>query len=635
VAPDGKSVAIVVSSPDYETNQFESRLVLVDIASGEARDLTFERPEVSRPRWSPSGERLAFLAQNDTAEDPQQQVFLLPISGGEARVITAAPRGVSSFEWSADGEEIFYVAADAAEETPEGPERHNQSFVVTHHDYLADQRPPDSHIWRLAIDGGDASRINGDDVVAVGGQFSWLSAAPDGSALVFYGFRSERPGDFMQAGLSVIDLETGIRRDFSDELRTVMWGALSPDGSKLAYSRGDKGTQIFRSHHIAVGDSRGGTAERVTPEIDRSLWGATWMPDNQGLLVGARDAARNSIWHQPLSGKPTKLDLGDLEARTGFGPADLDIGRDGGVAFIATTSQRPAELYWLDSIESKPRRLTDYNSEIAALDLATSEEIQWEGPDGFQANGILTYPPGFDGSKRYPLVLKIHGGPMSASTLRFDALSQLLAARGFVVFAPNYRGSDNLGARYQEAVIHDAGEGPGRDVMAGLEAVRALGFVDESRIGVSGWSYGGYMTSWLIGNFPDVWRAAMAGAPVTDYVDSYALSDINTFFGFGFDRHPWSPEGQAEWREQSPIAYAFRATTPTLILCNTGDLRVPITQSYKLYHALDEHGVPVQFVAYPIPGHFPRDPVHQRDVYRRWVDWMEHRFELPREAPVD
>jgi dipeptidyl aminopeptidase/acylaminoacyl peptidase len=439
----------------------------------------------------------------------------------------------------------------------------------------------------------------------------------------------------MHAGLSVIDHETGIRRDYSDELRTVMWGALSPDGSKLAYSRGDKGTQIFRSHHIAVGDSRGGTAERVTPEIDRSLWGATWMPDNQGLLVGARDAARNSIWHQPLSGKPIKLDLGDLEARTGFGPADLDIGRDGGVAFIATTSQRPAELYWLDSIESKPRRLTDYNSEIAALDLATSEEIQWEGPDGFQANGILTYPPGFDGSKRYPLVLKIHGGPMSASTLRFDALSQLLAARGFVVFAPNYRGSDNLGARYQEAVIHDAGEGPGRDVMAGLEAVRALGFVDESRIGVSGWSYGGYMTSWLIGNFPDVWRAAMAGAPVTDYVDSYALSDINTFFGFGFDKHPWSPEGQAEWREQSPIAYAFRATTPTLILCNTGDLRVPITQSYKLYHALDEHGVPVQFVAYPIPGHFPRDPVHQRDVYRRWVDWMEHRFELPREAPVD
>jgi dipeptidyl aminopeptidase/acylaminoacyl peptidase len=169
VAPDGKSVAIVVSRPDYESNQFESRLVLVDIASGEARDLTFERPEVSRPRWSPSGERLAFLAQDDTAEDPQQQVFVLPISGGEARVITAAPRGVSSFEWSADGKEIFYVAPDAAEETPEGPERHNQSFVVTHHDYLADQRPPDSHIWRLAIDGGDASRINGDDVVAVGG----------------------------------------------------------------------------------------------------------------------------------------------------------------------------------------------------------------------------------------------------------------------------------------------------------------------------------------------------------------------------------------------------------------------------------------------------------------------------------
>jgi len=635
VSPDGQTVAIVVAQPDYEENRFENRLVLIDIGTAEARDLTFERPSVSRPRWSPAGEQLAFMAKDEAAEDPQPQVFVLPIGGGEARPVTSAPRGVAAFEWSASGEEVFYVAANAPDEEPEGPERHNKSFVVTHHDYLASQRPSDSHLWRIPVAGGAAIRINGDEVTAVGGQFSWLSVAPDGSALVFHAFPSEGPGDFQQSGVYVVDLETGKLRDFGDQLRTVWWGAISPDGSKLAYSRGDKGTSLYRSHHLAVGDSMGGEATRVTPEIDRSLRGASWMPDGEGLLVAARDAARNSIWYQPLDGKPQKLDLGDLEASTGYGPADLDISPDGGIAFIASTSEHPAELYWLDSIEGEPRKLTDYNAGVAALDLGASEEIRFEAADGFQANGILTYPPDFDSSGQYPLVLKIHGGPMSGSTLRWDALSQLLAARGFVVFAPNYRGSDNLGARYQEAIIHDAGAGPGRDVMAGVEAVKDLGFVDETRIGVTGWSYGGYMTSWLIGNYPDVWRAAMAGAPVTDYVDQYALADLNNFFGNGFNKHPWSPEGQAEWREQSPIAYSYRVTTPTLILCNTGDLRVPITESYKLYHALNDVGAPVRFVAYPIPGHFPGDPVHQRDVYDRWVGWMEERFELPRNAPVE
>jgi dipeptidyl aminopeptidase/acylaminoacyl peptidase len=281
----------------------------------------------------------------------------------------------------------------------------------------------------------------------------------------------------------------------------------------------------------------------------------------------------------------------------------------------------------MESIDATPRRLTDFNAPTAELDLGAVEEIVWDGPDGFDENGILIYPPDFDPQKKYPLVLQIHGGPMGASTMSFETLGQLLAARGWVVFEPNYRGSGNLGARYQAAVIDDAGDGPERDVMAGLEAVKARGYVDETRIAVSGWSYGGYMTSWLIGNQPGVWRAAIAGAPVTDYVDQYALSDINTGFRWGFTGLPWSEVGQKAWREQSPIAHLHRATTPTLILCDTGDLRVPITESYKLYHVLDDAGTPVEFVAYPVPGHFPGDPVHIRDIFRRWGDWIARWFE--------
>jgi len=634
VSPNAKSIVVVVLRPDYEENIYASQLVLVEIGSGTQRVLTGNRSEVSRPRWSPSGTELAFLAKDRANGDPQTQVFVLPIDGGEARVVTSAERGVGFFEWSADGTAIFYTAANASAGGPKGPERHNKSFEVGNHDYLATERPFAIHVWRVSVKGGETKRINGDDTVFDSGQLGWLTVAADGSAVAFRSFASNRPGDQRTGSLSVIDLASGERRMFGTTLDRVGWGAFSPDGKRLAYCRPDNGVFAYTSHSLYRVPSEGGAGAKISVGVDRSFWGAMWMPDGQSLIAGARDAARDSVWVLPLSEPAQKLDLGELNVSTGFGPADLHVSTNGGVAFIASQADKPNELYWLDSVDATPKRLTNYNAGIAALALGRSTEFNWKGPDGFQENGILTFPPDFDSDLSYPLVLAIHGGPMSASTLSFDVLTQLLAARGFVVFAPNYRGSDNLGARYQSSVIHDAGAGPGKDVMAGLAAVKKLGFVEGSRVGVSGWSYGGYMTAWLIGNYPDEWQAAVAGAPVTDYVDSYALSDLNTLFGWGFDKNPWSPRGQTEWRAQSPIAYAHKVTTPTLILCNTGDLRVPITESYKLYRALDDHDVQVEFIAYPIPGHFPGDPVHRRDVYRRWCEWMEQRFNLPRDAPA-
>jgi dipeptidyl aminopeptidase/acylaminoacyl peptidase len=634
VSPDGKSIVVVVSRPDYEENVYVNQLVLVDIASGVQRVLTANRPDVSRPRWSPNGAQLAFLAKNLAGDDQQTQVFVLPMQGGESRVVTSAERGVGFFEWSADGDSIFYTAAKPVAEVPAGPQRHNKSFEVANHDYLATQRPSAIHVWRIAATGGAPQRINGNDVIVDSGHLGCLTVAGDGSAVAFRSFPSNRPGDQRRASLSVIDLASGVRRQFGSALDRISWGAFSPDGKGIACCRPENGVFAYASHSLYHAESQGGEAVKMSGGVDRSFWGAMWMPDGQSVIAAARDAARDSVWVQSLSGPARKLDLGELNVLTGFGPAELHVSPNGGVALIAGEAERPNELYWLDSVDATPRRLTHYNEEITALTLGRSEEFKWTGPDGFQENGILTYPPGFDSDRSYPLVLAIHGGPMSASTLRFDELTQLLAARGFVVFAPNYRGSDNLGARYQSSIVHDAGAGPGRDVIAGLAAVKQLGFVDNARVGVSGWSYGGYMTSWLIGNYPDVWRAAVAGAPVTDYVDQYALSDLNTLFGWAFDKNPWDPAGQAEWRAQSPIAHAHKVTAPTLILCNTGDLRVPITESYKLYRALDDQNVPVKFVAYPIPGHFPADPVHRRDVYRRWCEWMEQRFKLPRDAPA-
>jgi dipeptidyl aminopeptidase/acylaminoacyl peptidase len=292
---------------------------------------------------------------------------------------------------------------------------------------------------------------------------------------------------------------------------------------------------------------------------------------------------------------------------------------------IGEEPNRPNEVYYLASAEAAPKRLTDQNHELAALETGKVEAITWQGPDGFTENGVIVYPPGYTAGHKYPLVLNIHGGPMGTSTEGWDPANQYFAAQGWIVFSPNYRGSNNMGDKFQSAVINDAGDGPGRDVMSGVEALKARGIVDETKMAVSGWSYGGYMTAWLTAHY-QVWKAAVAGAAVTDWFDWYNLADMNTWAGYGLGGSPWRNDNAMNYWRQSPMAYAHQIKTPTLILSNTGDPRVTVTQSYKLYHALKDNGTPVQFIAYPIGGHFPADPIHQRDVRRRWAAWIAQRF---------
>jgi dipeptidyl aminopeptidase/acylaminoacyl peptidase len=224
-------------------------------------------------------------------------------------------------------------------------------------------------------------------------------------------------------------------------------------------------------------------------------------------------------------------------------------------------------------------------------------------------------------------VLYIHGGPTASSKESFSTRAQLLAAQGWLVFEPNYRGSDNLGNAYKAAIWNDAGAGPGRDVMSGVEVLKRRGIVDEARMAVSGWSYGGYMTTWLLGNYPDQWKAGVAGAAVTSIVDQYDLGDANVRRGYALGGSIYTDPARMQAAiEQSPLTYATKVKAPTLLMSNTGDYRVPITQSYRYYHTLRDNGVEVQFIGYPLPGHSPSDPAHQKDVDRRWVDWIKKYF---------
>ncbi len=287
---------------------------------------------------------------------------------------------------------------------------------------------------------------------------------------------------------------------------------------------------------------------------------------------------------------------------------------------MANEPDRPTEIYTVKE-GSAPVRLTDFNHALDHRKLGASKIVEWKS-DGFSMNGVVITPPDFDPSKKYPLVLVIHGGPNSASILSFDTFGQIMATHGYVVFEPNYRGSDNLGNAIYKAIEHNPGEGPDKDVMAGLDVVKKLPYVDGDNIAITGWSYGGFMTSWMIGHH-DFWKCAVAGAPVTDYVGMYNLSDGSVQWRSWFGGSPYVGDRQKEYWAASPISYVSHMKTPTLIMGDVGDFRVPITQSYELYHALKDNGVPTEFVAIPADGHFPGDAARARDVYRRWIGWVD------------
>ncbi len=632
ISPDGRSVVVTASRANLEENRFDTDLVLVDVATSGMRTVTSGRRGLGQPRWSPKGDRLAFMAQAPAtaSREAKTQVFVLPMDGGDARRVTDAPSGVQHFAWSPDGATIAFATADEPEKLT-GIERHNRSFEIGNDDFLVQAAPQPTHIWVVSADGsGSAKRITSGTwslptSFPPGPPASPLSWSPDGKSIAFTRVETPHSGDFDSSRVHIVDVATGTLRALTGKANFEGHPVFSPDGSKISFWR-PRGDDSANVNEIVIAPASGGVGTSATSTLDRHMARAIWMPDGQSLLVGANDSTRVSLWLQPIGGAPRKIALDDVSPASSFW-VDVNVGNDGAIAFVGSSTSRPAELYYLSSTTAAPKRLTDFNASTASLALGRTEVIEWQS-EGFKHNGILTYPPGFQPGRKYPLVLVIHGGPRAASLETFAGQAQLFAAKDWVIFQPNYRGSDQLGQAYQRAINNDAGAGPGRDVMAGLAAVKARGFVDESRIGVTGWSYGGYMTTWLIGNYPNGWRAAMAGAPVTDNLDQYNLGDGNVRRRFAFGGSPWtSPERMKAFKDQSPITYAPKIRTPTLIMHNMGDYRVTVTQGFQLYHALKDNGVETKFVGYPLSGHNAADPVHQRDVQRRWMGWLAEHFE--------
>jgi len=614
IAPDGRSIVVRVSRANYDENRYDVEIELVDVASRAHKVLT--RRQASQPRWSPSGQSLAFLSK----VDEKAQIFVIPIDGGEAMQISKAPMGVDSYSWRPDGGAFTYLSKEEPEKR-EDQERHNRSFEADVN-YLLKETPRSHHLWLIPADGGETKRLtSGEWSVAAGltaGRAGAPSWSPDGKTIAFAHQPKPGPRYITDVSIRLLDVATGSIHPLNALKHHMSGAAFSPDGKFISYSYPRDGDTRFGGE-IFIAPAGGGDGRSLTHDMDRNVRTSRWMPDSRSLLIRANDGTTPGLWIQPLDSPARRLDTGSAVPGSA-----ITVSRSGQIALLASEPDRPTELYYQASPGSQFQRLTDFNSHIAALNLGKQESIRWRGADDFDMDGILTYPPDYQPGQPYPLVLSIHGGPRGTSTMGFSARAQWLASHGWVVFQPNYRGSDNLGNDYQAAIWNDAGAGPGRDVMSGVDLLIQRGIADPSRMAVSGWSYGGYMTTWLLGNYPDRWRAGVAGASVTDHIDQYVLSDIHSSVATYYGGSPFTdPKRLQAYREQAPITYATRIKAPTLVLCDTGDQRVPISESFILYHVLRDNGVKTKFIAYPVAGHHPSDPIHRRDRERRWAAWLQ------------
>jgi dipeptidyl aminopeptidase/acylaminoacyl peptidase len=615
ISPDGTTLLFTRSRVNLDTDKRDNDLVLLDIKSGEQHVLPADR-SVHDAAWSPDGSHIAFLADD---ADHHAQIWLTVPADAHALQLTHSPTGVEQFAWRPDGKALTYLATDPQPKRT-GIARWQDAFRVTDNAYLDAGPFEPGHLWLVTVDGAEARLTAGSWSVAVGDAQSTISWSPDGRSIAYVHLPNALLGDADQSIIETLNLTTRRIARLTGRTRYEFNPRYSPDGKYIAYTYARAGDPMNEAD-IYVSSGRGPGVDLTLKRLDVNATNFAWYPDSKALLVAAHIGTRTGLWRLTRNGVQ-RLQLGDIVP---LGDFDGSIARDGAIAFVGTTAHHPGEIYYR-SPSGRLTRLTDYNVALASKPLGAVTTLTWHR-DRYTEDGVLTYPAGFRQDqadklgKRYPLVLLIHGGPTSASTTSWDELAQLMAAHGWFVLRPNYRGSDNLGNAYQHAIYNDATHGPGLDILAGVAAAEKSAPIDPKRVCVSGWSYGGMMTSWLITQ-DQRWACAVSGAAVNDLVYDYSLADDISADRLSMPGSPFVGNNLQAYRDVSPLTFYRNVKTPTLILSDMYDVRVPAPQSYAFYHALHDNGVPVEFYEWPVHGHFPGDPVRTVDVYRYWIDWI-------------
>lgn len=622
MSPDGKQVAFIKSTPDFKTDTRITTLVLVDVATGAARAMTDGKQNISSLHWSPTADRLAFLSEGTGKQD---QIFVLPRNGGKPVEITHAKNGVQQFSWSPDGRRFAFVTPDD-DPNEEAIKRHDDLFTIGNDGYLISHVAVPSHLWLVDSNGMHPRRLTRGawSVLETGAPFVGGPSDPswshDGTQIAFAQQATPHASDSDQTQIAVVDVRTGKVRPVTTDARYEYQPQFSSASDDIAYLRPHGPTPLSVMDVFATTPGRNDRS--LTPDFDHNITAFAYVPGSGDIVLQGNEGIHTTLWLRSANGRTQALNLGGLTADD-FSPA-----KTGAVAFVGSRIGTPQELYVATAGGALPKRLTRLNASLARFRPTRVEEFTWSAPDGEKNDGVLLYPAQFAAGNRYPLLVWNHGGPEAASVDRYangdaEFLMQTLAAEGYFVFMPNYRGSDNLGNRHEHAIYKDPGSGPMADVISGIDALVNKGFIDEARISIGGHSYGGFMTAWLMGH-DHRWRSAVVADGALDWRDTYNFTEVGNMAWArdSLGGTPTDPESADLYRTGSPITYATEMNTPTLIFSGTSDQVVPITQSFALYHALRDRHIPTRFYGAPGSGHSLHDPVRIERYNQLIRDWI-------------
>jgi dipeptidyl aminopeptidase/acylaminoacyl peptidase len=608
ISPDGHFVAYTVKETHWAENSYGMQLWLTNTRGGQTLKLTNSKGTNRSQQWSPNGRWLGFISSRDGTP----QVYVISPAGGKARQITSASTGISAFKWAPDSVRIAFSSPDSdSQEIIQRREKYSDLEAVQH-DYTM------THLWVGDIDGGDIKRLTSGQQFTVG-SFSW---SPDGRKLAFDA--QSRPGLTFDptADIYVYDLATGTAKKIVDLDGPDTDPVWSPDGQQIAFTTTmGRPNWFYLDRNLATVPADGGAVQNLTPDFDETASALAWT--RAGIYFTAPKQSGIHLFRLD----PQSRAIRQISTREHAVYSALSFTADfKTVAFVETDESHCPEVYVSQLKPFAAKALTDFKTQLKDWNVASREMISWTSTDGSQIEGALMKPSNYETGKKYPLLVIVHGGPLalaSHATLELNSYypKEIWAAKGALILEPNYRGSPGYGEHIRSLLMRNLGPGPFADIVSGVDHLISEGMIDKDRLGIMGWSFGGFLAAFTSTNSAR-FKAASVGAGVTDWRTYDSGSDMRWLARGYLAATPF--EDPEVYRRNSPISFVRQAKTPTLIDHGDVDPRVPIDNAYQLFQGLTDQHVPVRFYIHKNMAHGPGRPKTLRAVMDHNLDWFNY-----------
>lgn len=612
LSPDNTKIVFTKREMDPEEWESTTHIWVHDLETGGSFQLTNSAKGESGPRWLPDG-RVLFSSQRGEGEETENRLWVISLSGGEAKAFFDDEEAPSSGDFTDDYKRVAFTETSDRPDKEEWEERKKERDDG----YFAEQKLTFTHIWVYDVGTGEKTQITEDEFDYQGPRWS-----PDGNWIAFTSNQTEtRMGDPDRSDNSdvfIIPADGGEARNLTSSNQGPDRGPVwSPDGAHIAFTGSLEENSGAGQSDLFVVPVDGGLPHNLTENLNKSVSGAEWTPDGQEILFSIADGLSGQLYRISREGGEATpvLPVDDFV----YGGAQLS--EDGTrLLFTGSSLAVPGEVFLANADGSGIRKVLSPTNQMGEFDVAPTELLNWEGADGWDIEGILTYPLSYVEGQRYPMILQVHGGPHGRFSRTFNSSAQIWAARGYAVLQANPRGSSGRTLEFSNANAMDWGGEDFQDLMKGVDEVIGMGVADGDRMAIMGGSYGGFMTFWAVTQ-TDRFKAAIGHAAISDWFSFYGQTDIPHLLEFGFGGLPWDMKGTFErW---SPIEHAGNVVTPLLITHGEEDTRVPIPQADQYYRTLKKMGKEVEFLRFPREGHGIREPRHRLFLDEEQAKWFD------------